>query len=91
MSQQDHEPVPEGEALRGALRRSVVTTFACLPLILWAAGCASTKVTEREVFINEQLPRPNHIWVYDFAATAAGVTAAYARGKVNGTTLLDSA
>jgi hypothetical protein len=47
--------------------------FACLPLILWAAGCASTKTTEREMFVSERLPRPHQIWVYDFAATAAAV------------------
>jgi hypothetical protein len=47
--------------------------LACLPLILWAAGCASTKTTEREVLVREQLPRPSHIWVHDFAATATDV------------------
>ncbi len=75
MSQQDQNTVPEGGALRDTLGRSIVALFACLPLILWAAGCASTKVTESEVFINEPLPRPNHIWVYDFATTAEDVPA----------------
>ncbi len=35
------------------------------------SGCASTKVTSRQVFVTGQLPRPNHILVYDFAATPA--------------------
>jgi hypothetical protein len=40
-----------------------------------AAGCASTTVTNREELVTERLPRPEHIWVYDFAATAADVPA----------------
>ncbi len=75
MNQQDHSNVPEGRVLRGAVRRSLVAILACLPVILGAAGCASTKITEREVLVNERLPRPGRIWVYDFAATAAAVPA----------------
>jgi len=33
------------------------------------AGCASTKVTDRDEVVSGPLPRPNTIWVYDFAAT----------------------
>jgi hypothetical protein len=40
-----------------------------------AVGCASTTVTNREELVTERLPRPEHIWVYDFAATAADVPA----------------
>jgi len=36
-------------------------------------GCASTKVTNRKQFVSGPLPRPNAVWVYDFAATAADV------------------
>jgi hypothetical protein len=75
MNEQDHDTVPECRLLCGALRRTLVATSGCLVLILLAAGCASTKTTEREVLVNEQLPRPNHVWVYDFAATAAAVPA----------------
>lgn len=35
------------------------------------AGCAKTKVTNRDQLVTEQLPRPAHIWVQDFAATPA--------------------
>ncbi len=73
MNQQDHDNVAERKALSSALRRTVVAIFACLLLILWVAGCASTKTTEHEVLVRERLPRPSHIWVYDFAATAAAV------------------
>lgn len=42
-----------------------------LVVLLIAAGCAKTKVTDREEFVTGQLPRPTTIWVYDFAATPA--------------------
>src|SRR5262245_9869430 len=39
------------------------------------AGCASSKVTTREVLVTEKIPRPNRILVYNFAATPAEVPA----------------
>jgi len=39
------------------------------------AGCASTKVTDRDRLVYERLPRPNHIFVYNFADTSADVPA----------------
>lgn len=48
-------------------RRPIVS---CLFALLLVAGCASTKTTERQAVGNERLPRPDRIWVYDFAATA---------------------
>ena len=41
--------------------------------LLVIAGCASTKVTNRDEAAVGKLPRPNTIWVYDFAATPADV------------------
>ncbi|MDH3820678.1 MAG: DUF4410 domain-containing protein [Gammaproteobacteria bacterium] len=41
--------------------------------LLVIAGCASTKVTSRDEAAVGKLPRPNTIWVYDFAATPADV------------------
>jgi hypothetical protein len=41
--------------------------------MLIVAGCASTTVTNRDQVVTGQLPRPGHIWVYDFAATPADV------------------
>ncbi len=35
------------------------------------SGCATTKVTDRDEVVTGKLPRPGHIWVYDFAATPA--------------------
>jgi len=44
-------------------------------LIFVVAGCASTKVTEREQDVTGQIPRPANIWVYDFVATAGDLPA----------------
>lgn len=58
-----------------ALRRKIATMVPCLFAMVVAAGCASTTVTDRQQLVTEQLPRPEHIWVYNFAATAADVPA----------------
>jgi len=39
------------------------------------AGCASTKVSDRQEYTGGKIPRPHHIWVYDFSATPADVPA----------------
>jgi len=49
--------------------RSCNRIFVCLLVLLVMAGCASTKVTSRDEAALGKLPRPNTIWVYDFAAT----------------------
>jgi len=49
--------------------RLVLCLFACVLV----AGCASTKVMNRDEYVGGQLPRPNHIWVYDFAGTPGDV------------------
>ncbi len=54
-----------------ALPRKLATIVSCLFVMLVAAGCASTKVTSQEKFVTGKLPRPGHIWVYDFVATAS--------------------
>lgn len=52
-----------------------LTRIAFSVLALVVAGCASTEVTDRQRLVTEKLPRPGHIWVYDFAATPAEVPA----------------
>jgi hypothetical protein len=47
----------------------------CLFALLAAAGCASTKVANREELVTGKIPRPGTIWVYDFAASAADIPA----------------
>lgn len=48
---------------------------ACLFALVIITGCASTKVTSREQLVTGQLPRPDHILVYDFVATPADIPA----------------
>jgi hypothetical protein len=43
--------------------------------LLAISGCATTKVSDRDQLVTGQLPKPNHIWVYDFAASAADIPA----------------
>ena len=45
-----------------------LSTYCCIMAIM-LSGCAATKVTERQTFQHETLPRPDRILVYDFAAT----------------------
>ena len=54
--------------------RHIISLFALVLIV----GCASTKVTERIEYQGGKVPRPAHIWVYDFAATPAEVPAASA-------------
>jgi uncharacterized lipoprotein YajG len=57
------------------LRRRITAVVPYLFVLLVAAGCASTKVTNRQPLVTGQLPRPNQVWVYNFATTAADVPA----------------
>jgi len=58
-----------------ALRGKIATLASCLFVMALAAGCASTKVTDREQLVTGQISKPNHILVYNFVATAADVPA----------------
>jgi len=58
-----------------ALRRRLAIIVPCLFALAVLSGCASTKVTDREQLVNEKLPKPNQILVYDFSATPADVPA----------------
>ena len=51
----------------------MLTILGCLLAVAIFAGCASTEVTGSQPIVNERLPRPNYIWVYDFVATPADV------------------
>ena len=45
--------------------------FALLPLGVYAG----TKITDSDQIVFQEIPKPAHIWVYDFAATGADVPA----------------
>ena len=63
---------PEGLS---TLRCKMSILVSCLFAMVVAAGCASTKVTDRERLVNERLAKPNQILVYDFAASPADIPA----------------
>jgi uncharacterized protein DUF4410 len=48
---------------------------SCLFALVLIAGCASTETSNRQILVNEKIPRPARIWVYDFAATPAEIPA----------------
>jgi hypothetical protein len=65
-----------------------VPTVVLFPFVmLIVAGCASTKVTSRERLVTEKMPRPSHVWDYNFSASPADVPAdsAYAQAAAPAT------
>ncbi len=55
--------------------KSFTRIVLCVFALVVAVGCASTEVSNRKILVTEKVPRPGHIWVYDFAATPAEVPA----------------
>lgn len=52
----------------------------CVLGLVVAAGCASTETSKRQILVTEKIPRPGHIWIYDFAATPAEIPTESALG-----------
>ncbi len=75
----------EKPEVRKGLRKPMLVSVSGLVALVVLAGCASTKVTSRQVLVTGQLPRPHQIVVYDFAATPADVPpdSAYANPSYN--------
>lgn len=48
---------------------------ASLVALAVLAGCAKVVVSDREILVDQKVPRPAHIFVYDFAATPEDVPA----------------
>jgi hypothetical protein len=48
---------------------------SCLFALVVVVGCASTETSNRKILVNEKIPRPGHIWVYNFVATPADIPA----------------
>ena len=55
------------------LRKKIFTLALCLLGVAVLAGCAKTKVVERQRTVYEMLPRPAHIYVHDFSASPTDV------------------
>jgi len=53
------------------ISRVVLCVLMLLPLSIYA----SAKITDRNEIVTEEIPKPDHIWVYDLAATAADLPA----------------
>jgi hypothetical protein len=72
-------------AAPAAFRRRLATIVSCLIVMMVAAVCASTQVTSRERLVNEKMPRPGHVWIYDFSASPGDVPAdsAYAQAAAS--------
>ena len=51
--------------------KSLSRVVLCLLVVVLLAGCASVKVSDTENLVTGKIPRPNHILVYNFAATPA--------------------
>jgi hypothetical protein len=49
--------------------KSHARSVSCLFALVGVAACASTQVEDRQILVTEKIPRPDHIWVYDFATT----------------------
>ena len=60
--------------LEGDTMKSCSRIVLCFFVLLAVAGCAKTKVTNREP-VAGLFPRPAQIWVYAFAATPADIPA----------------
>ena len=52
---------------------SGTNTRAALVVASPLAGCAKVQVSDRQVLVSQQLPRPDHVYVYDFVGTPGDV------------------
>jgi hypothetical protein len=57
------------------MNKSGIFSAAALVASLLLTGCASTEVTSRNRLVYDKLPKPDHIFVYDFASSPADVPA----------------
>ena len=55
--------------------KSTSRIVLCLFAVVVVAGCASTNVTQQTPMVNQGMPRPNRIWVYNFVANPADMPA----------------
>lgn len=63
----------QGNLVAMSFQKIVMVITASIIVSIIAAGCSSTEVTSRERLVNEKLPRPAKIVVYDFVANPADV------------------
>jgi hypothetical protein len=56
----------------GSTFRIVIASLFAMVLV---AGCSSTKIISGQILVDKKLPRPGTIWVYDFVANPADISA----------------
>ena len=56
-------------AIASTAGKNLWKLLLCLLGVAVLTGCASTKVTNRDRLVYDKLPRPEHIYIYDFAST----------------------
>lgn len=56
-----------------ALRNMLPHYLMSMLIMAMVFGCAKTTITDRDQVATGQLPRPAHIWIYDFAASTAEI------------------
>ena len=49
-------------------RKNLKLVIASLLVLLFAAGCSSTKITSGQILVDNKLSRPRTIWVHNFVA-----------------------
>ena len=54
-------------------RKNIQAIGACISAMIFFAGCSSTNIVNKQGLVNEKLPRPETIWVYNFVANPADV------------------
>src|ERR1044071_9111690 len=59
-------------ARRAFVRTSIHAFTSCLLGAMLLAGCAKTNVT-KDRLVYEYLPKPNHIYVYDFSSSPGDI------------------
>ena len=55
------------------MKNALTRLFIFLTSFCLSMGCASTKITDRQILVNEKVPRPDNILVYDFVATPTDI------------------
>ena len=68
--------------LQCSMLRGVPVIF--LPVMMFAAGCSSTKIAQGDILIDKKLPRPKTIWVCDFVPATKDMEAKLAENNKEG-------
>ena len=68
--------------LQCSIQRCVPVIF--MSVMMFAAGCSSTKIAQGDILIDKKLPRPKTIWVCDFVPATKDMEAKLAENNKKG-------